>query len=260
MRGLDLTRHTLLTLTLVAGLAAGCASPASEPAAPKVEAPATVDAIVAAHLAARGGIEKLRALHSIRETGKVTASDGRVALVVREIRKPGQFRLQFTYQGTTSVFAHDGVTGWQIAPLQGQFEPGAMPPETDAAGGVDQRDLEGPLVDWREKGHTVTLAGREAVDGKEAFKLEVKLQGGVTRYDYIDVATHMVVRSDVTRIVRKHATVLENRFSDFRDEGGIVFPHAIETHVKDRPQSLRIVVEKIELDPVLDAARFRMPE
>lgn len=262
MRCHDLTRRVLPALTLLSALAAACSSPPSPPSEsskPSSKAPESVDEIVAANLAARGGAEKLRALRSIRETGKVTASDGRVALVVREIQRPGLFRLEFTYQGTTSVFAHDGTAGWQIAPLQGQFEPSAMPPEADAAGGVDQRDIEGPLVDWREKGHVVTLAGREALDGREAFKLEVKLKGGVTRYDYIDVASHMVVRSDVTRMVRKHATVLENRFSDFRPEGGIVFPHAIETHVKDRPQSLRIVVEKIELDPVLDATRFKMP-
>ena len=135
-----------------------------------------------------------------------------------------------------------------------------MPPEADGEVGVDQRDIEGPLVDWQEKGHVVTLAGREAIDGREAFKLELKLKGGTTRYDYVDVASHQVVRSDVPRLVRGHATVLENRFSDFREVGGIVFPHAIETHVKDRPQVLRIAVEKIELDPVLDEARFRMPQ
>ncbi len=53
--------------------------------------------------------------------------------------------------------------------------------------------------------------------------------------------------------------MLESTFSDFREVGGIVFPHRIETHVKDRPQTLKIVVEKIELDPELDPARFRMP-
>ena len=147
-----------------------------------------------------------------------------------------------------------------MAPLQGQFEPMAMPPEADGEVGVDQRDIEGPLVDWRQKGHIVTLAGREANDGRETFKLQLELKGGTTRYDYIDVQSHQVVRSDVPRLVRGHATVLENRFSDFREVGGIVFPHAIETHVKDRPQVLRIAVEKIELDPVLDETRFQMPK
>jgi hypothetical protein len=246
-----------LALTFFGVLAAAC-SP-SRPPEP-ASAGSQVDEIVAAHLAARGGAERLRALRSIRETGKVTASDGRVALVIREIQRPGLFRLEFDYQGTTSVFAHDGRTRWQVAPLQGQFEPMVLPPEADAEVGVDQRDIEGPLVDWKAKGHVVTLAGREPVDGKEAFKLELALKGGTTRYDYVDVASHQVVRSDVPRLVRGHATMLMNSFSDFRKVGGIVFPHAIETHVKDRPQVLRIAVERIELDPVLDEARFRMPQ
>ena len=42
--------------------------------------------------------------------------------------------------------------------------------------------------------------------------------------------------------------------------GGIVFPHVIETRAKNRPQTLRIEVETIELDPDLDDERFRMPE
>ena len=39
---------------------------------------------------------------------------GRVALVTREVQRPGMFRLEFSYQGTTSVFANDGTAGWQI--------------------------------------------------------------------------------------------------------------------------------------------------
>ena len=36
-----------------------------------------------------------------------TASGGRIARVVREIKRPGLFRLEFSTQGTTSVFAHE---------------------------------------------------------------------------------------------------------------------------------------------------------
>lgn len=243
-------RLKLAALPLLGVLASACASLPSP----------TVDEIVASNLAARGGKARIQSLGSIRESGTVRGSGGRVAQVVREIKRPGLFRLEFSYQGTTSVFAHDGTSGWQVAPLQGQFEPLAMPPEADAAGGVDQRDIEGPLVDWKQKGHVVTLAGRESIDGKEAFKLEVAMQGGATRVDYVDAASRLVVRSDVTRLIRGHATVMQNSFSDFREVDGIVFPHVIETRVKDRPQVLTITVEKIELDPTLDDARFRLPQ
>jgi len=221
--------------------------------------PSPVDEIVASNLAARGGQERIQALQSIRETGTVTASDGRVARVVREIKRPGLFRLEFSSQGTTSVFAHDGDTGWQVAPLQGQFEPQKMEADRDAAAGADQRDIEGPLVGWREKGRKVELVGREELSGGEAFKLEVTLEDGAVRYDYVDVASRQIVRSDVPRTIRGHAVMLENTFSDFRDVDGLVFPFHIETHVVDRPETLTITVDSIELDPDLDDDRFRFP-
>ena len=102
-------RHALSFVTsLVAISIAACSSPPSEPPAPT---PSPVDEVVEAHLAARGGKEKLQSAQSIRETGTVTASDGRVARVVREIKRPGLFRLEFTYEGTKSVFAYDGEDG-----------------------------------------------------------------------------------------------------------------------------------------------------
>jgi outer membrane lipoprotein-sorting protein len=235
-------------LPLLAALLAACSSSSSP-----------VDEVVDSNLAARGGKEKIQALQSIRETGTVTASDGRVAKVVREIERPGRFRLQFTYQGTTSVFAHDGEAAWQVAPLFGEFEPQALPPEDAGTAAVDQRDIEGALVEWRAKGHQVKLLGREPLPGGEAFKLEVAIAGDGTRYDYIDVASHQIVRSIVTRTIRGQPVELENDFSDFREVGGIVFPHVIETRAKGRPQTLRIEVETIELDPDLDDDRFRMP-
>jgi outer membrane lipoprotein-sorting protein len=243
-------RRSMHALPLLAVLLAACSPPA-----PKAS---PVDEIVDAHLAARGGREKLKALRSIRETGTVTASDGRVAKVVREIKRPNLFRLEFSYEGTKSVFAYDGRSGWQVAPLFGRFDPEAMPPQSDAAA-VDQGDIESPLVDWREKGHTVELVGREPLPGGDAFKLKEVLAGGRTRYEWIDAATHQIVRSDVERTVDGRQVRLVSDFSDFRDVGGILFPHAIETRVEGRPQTMRIMVKKVELDPELDDALFRMP-
>ncbi len=143
--------------------------------------------------------------------------------------------------------------------MQGQFEPQTVEAEVDAAAGADQRDIEGPLVDWREKGRTVELVGREVLPDGEAFKLEVTLEDGSVRHDYVDVASRQIVRSDVERTIRGHAIQLVNTFSDFREVGGLVFPHLIETHVIDRPEVLTITIDTIELNPDLDDAQFRFP-
>ena len=234
-------------LPLVVALAAACSTPSP------------VDEIVASNLAARGGMERIQALQSIRETATVTASGGRIAQVVREIKRPGLYRLEFSYQGTTSVYAIDGATSWQVAPLQGSFEPEIVEADLEAAAGIDRTDLEGPLVGWREKGHTVELVGRETLPGGEAFKLRVTLAGGGVRHDWVDVASRHIVRSEVTRTIRGRQALLENTFSDFRETGGLVFPHRIETRVAERPEVLTITIDSVELDPDLDDERFRFP-
>jgi len=241
-------RRFLKLIPLVCTLFVACATPSE------------VDEIVASNLAARGGKDRIQGLQSIRQTAKVTASGGRLARMIREVKRPGLFRLEFLSQGTTSVFANDGKVGWQVAPLQGQFEPQTTTPENDAAAGVDQRDIEGPLVDWHKKGHIVELMGRETLPCGEAFKLKVTLSDGAIRHDYIDVASRLIVRSDVTRLMEGRPEQLESTFSDFREVDGLVFPFLIETHVTNRPEVIRIVVQTIELNPDLDDERFRLPQ
>lgn len=244
-------KRYLKALPLLCTFFAACSTP------PPVS---EVDEIINSNLAARGGIEAIQALQSIRATGMATASGGRIAKVVQEIKRPGFYRLEFSSQGTKAVFAHDGVTGWQVAPMQGVMEPQAIEPDQDSEAGIDERDIEGPLVNWREKGHVVELVGRETLPSGEAFKLKTALAGGGTRIDYIDVESRQVVRSDKTETIAGRTVQMETSYADFREVEGLFFPHFIETHVTNRPETITIVVESVELNPELDDARFRLPE
>ncbi|MEX1311856.1 MAG: hypothetical protein AB1Z65_15625 [Candidatus Sulfomarinibacteraceae bacterium] len=244
-------KNTLKALPMLGVIMLACAAPTPPPS--------PVDEIVDAHIAARGGLEAIQALQSIRATGIATASGGRVARVTQEIKRPGLYRLEFDSQGTTAVFAHDGETGWQVAPRQGIFEPQPVTPENDSEAGIDERDIEGPLVNWRDKGHTVELVGREMLAGGEADKLEITLADGRVRYDYVDATSHQLVRSDKTETIAGRELVMEETYSDFREVGGLIFPHHIETHVTNRPETITITVETVEVNPEIDDERFRFP-
>ncbi len=221
--------------------------------------PSPVDEIVDSNIAARGGKERIQAVHSIRATGAATASGGRAAQVVYEIKQPGLFRLEFSSQGMKSVFAYDGKISWEVDPLEGQFEPQQITSESDSRMGIEERDIEGHLVDWREKKHLVELVGRETLADGDAFKLKVTLESGSIRHDYIDVASRQIVRSDIPRRIHGRDVVLVKTYSDFRDVDGLIFPHLIQTRVKDRPEVITITVETTELNPDLDDARFQFP-
>ncbi|MGH9389710.1 MAG: hypothetical protein ACRD1Z_08855 [Vicinamibacteria bacterium] len=218
----------------------------------------SLDEIVAQHVQALGGIERLRAIQSLRMSGRVTAGGGREALVVREILRPDKIRTEFTLQGVTGVYAFDGERGWKVAPFEGSYAPEPME-EEEASQAADQADIEGPLVDWKAKGHRVALVGKETLEGRDVYKLEVTLEGGSMMQQYLDATTFLRVRTESTRLVRGHRVELETTFDDYRSVQGVFFPHSIETGAVGRPRRLTIRVEEIEVNPPLDESGFRMP-
>ncbi len=252
----------LATAALVAALLAGPGAFAAPPAptAPSASpAPLpTVDEIVGRYVTARGGMEKLKALTTLRQEGRVNAGAGRVGLVTREIKRPGRIRFEFTVQGVTSVLASDGQRGWKVAPLEG--EPGPQPlPDEVLVDAREQADIDGPLVDWKAKGSQVELVGREAVDGRDAWKLKVTLKSGGVLTAWLDVESANLVRTEATRLARGKRVRIETTFGDFRKTGGILFPHSVEVRAAGRPQVLRIAVDKVEVNPTLSDARFAPP-
>ena len=232
----------LLILTLAAG-------PAASP---------TVDEIVAKHVAARGGREALKALRTVRMTGRAVAGPGREAIVRREIAHPDRIRTEFEFQGTTGVYVWNRGTGWRVSPLDGQLEPGPLPAE-EAAMAAEQADLEGPLVDWKAKGHKVELAGNATLPGGAAYELKVTLKSGAVRRVFVDAASGLVVRTESNRRLRGREVALQADFGDYREHGGVRFPHTLELSVRDRARRLRIVVDNVETNVPLEASRFEKP-
>ena len=225
---------------------------------PSTVAAQTLDEIVARHVAARGGRETLAAVRTVRMTGRAIAGPGRDAIVRREIARPGRIRTEFVFQGTTGVYAWDGSAGWRVSPLDGRLEPEPLPAE-DAGVAAEQADIDGPLVDWKAKGHAVELVGKEVLPGGPAYRLKVTLKSGAVRHVWVDAASGLVVRTLSMRTLRGHEVALETVFGDYRETGGVAFARSIETGVPGRPRRLRILVETVEVNIPIDDSRFRMP-
>jgi len=226
--------------------------------APAVPEAQTLDEILAKHVAARGGRDALAALRTLRMSGRASAGPGREALVTREIARPGRIRTEFAFQGTTGVYAWDGSEGFQVSPLDGDFEPRPLTAEA-AAASAEQADVEGPLVDWKAKGHALELVGSAALAGGRAHELRLTLRSGAVRRVFVDATTGLVARIESTRDLPGRAVTLEADFGDYRETGGVRFAHRIEIGVRGRPRRLLVVVDQVEVNPPLDDSRFRVP-
>ena len=218
----------------------------------------TVDQIIARYLHARGGIEKIRAVQTLRFTGRMTLPDVE-APIVFEIKRPNRMRTEFVFQGQTGVRAFDGQKAWMVLPVPGLDKPQLMPPD-EARDARDQADIDlSPLVNYQAKGYTVELVGREGPMGKEMWKLRVTGRDGPVRTLFIDSKTSLVVRSEETRSVGGHDEELVTVISDYRPEGGLVFPHSIQVGPRQGDEQQRFIFDKIEVNVPVDDARFAMP-
>lgn len=225
---------------------------------PAIARPETADEIVAKHLAALGGASKVAAVQSLRMTGKARGPGGNEALLLREIKRPGRIRLEFTSQGLTGVYACDGERGWQVSPFDGQMEPHAMQPDATQMA-IEQSEIGGPLVDWKAKGYRLELAGKENVGDRQAWKLTLTRKDGAVRRVYLDAQSNLIVRIEATRKLRGHEVQTEATFGDYSATDGVQFPHRVEAGVTGRPGRLSIRVDTVEVNPPLDEARFKAP-
>ena len=116
----------------------------------------TLDEILAKHYEASGGLARLQKVQTMRMTGKMTVGPGMEAPITLEKKRPGMMRLDFTFSGMTGTQAYDGTQGWQVMPFMGKKDPEALGPE-EVKEVEQQADFDGPLVDWKSKGHALEL-------------------------------------------------------------------------------------------------------
>jgi outer membrane lipoprotein-sorting protein len=217
----------------------------------------SLDDIVSKHVAAMGGLDKIKAVKTIRQTGKATVGPGIVAPVTLSMARPNAFRMELSIQGKTLIQATDGSTAWMMNPFAGATAPEKMSAD-DAKELNEMADIDGALVDWKAKGHTVEFIGKEDFEGTEVLKLKVVLKSGETKYTYLDASTFLVLKETGKRKREGAELDVETVFGDYKTVEGLTMPFSIEAKAGGQPQ-FQMTMDKIELNPTLDPAVFTMP-
>lgn len=218
----------------------------------------TADEIIAKYLKTIGGATKLEALKTLRRTGKFTGGGGFEAVVVEENKRDGMVRQEFTFQGMTGVVAYDSKAGWKIEPWGGKKDVESLG-EEELKGIVEAADFDGPLINYRQKGHKVEFAGTEPVEGTDTYKLKVTLKNGDVSYYFMDTDYYVPIKIETKRVVRGAEQESETVLGDYKEVAGVYLPHSYESGQKGSPNKSQLTYEKIEANVALDDSRFKQP-
>ncbi len=281
-----------LCLSIALALFAGPAAAAGTKAA---AARLTAEQVVEKHIQARGGLTAWHAIRTLSWSGKLDAGPGdsvsrsesyvstamtwrakkakileqanakaepekQVELpFVLDMKRPGMSRVEIEFAGKTAVQVYDGHQGWKVRPFlnRDDVEP-FSPDEVKASEGKWQ--IDGPLLDYAEKGTRVELEGMEAVQGSDAYKLKLTARSGAVQHIWIDAKSFLDVKVEGTprrMDGRMHSVWIYQR--DFRQVDGVMVPYLLETAVDGYHDTHRMIIDKVAVNPVLSDALFAKP-
>jgi outer membrane lipoprotein-sorting protein len=217
----------------------------------------TVDEIIAKNVQARGGLEKIRAIKTVRMTAKFSQDSFR-AKFVQENKRDDKVREEVIIQGMAQVQAYDGHAAWQINPFGGRKDPELMS-QDDSKSLILDADLEGPLVDYKQKGHRAELVGHDAVEGTDCYKIKLNLNNGDVRYYYLDADSYLEIKFETQTNVRGSVQYNDTLLGDYEQVDGVYFPFSIESAETGTENWARFTVEKMELNVPLEDSLFSVP-
>jgi hypothetical protein len=218
----------------------------------------TADELIAKNIQARGGMEKMKAIKTMRITGKFDGGGGFTASVGQENQRPNLLRETFKLQGMMAVQAYDGSAGWQIQPFGGKKDPELMG-EDDVRDLLLDADFDGPLVDYKEKGNTVEYMGHDVVDGDDALRLKVTLKNGDIIYDYLDPDTFIEIRREIQQFIRGSVRERLVGLGSYKAVAGVMYPFSISQGPKNHPDDQTTTIQKMEPNVTIDPADFMLP-
>lgn len=207
----------------------------------------TVDEIVAKVIETRGGMDKLAAIKTIRAT-YVSEQDGKPVMLVNLLKRPNKFRRDISYAGDTIIYGYDGNSAWQ-------FDSGAKSPTSapaDVAAELKKNDIDGPLVNYKEKGNKIELIGNEKLGGKDVYNLKATLKDGHSSNIYIDAKSFIEVAEAGFRRRGGKRIDFVTLYKDCRLVQGILFPFLVEQKSSDG-ESGSLYLKKVEFNvPIPD--------
>lgn len=240
----------ILALALALGATTACDDNSGSKQGGAEQAALTAEQVVARHLEALGGVDRLKAASTLVIRGEFREGDAVDTFVAYRAR-PNKMRKEGTHQGKSFVKLFDGTKGFLA---EGDKPMEAMPAEQSAKMKA-YAEFDDPIVDYAARGHKVELVGAEDVKGSKAYHLKFTLASGDVEHRFLDATSFLDVKRTVSFKDKEGAQKTKNiHFSDWRDVSGLKFNFASEGEMDGKTS--KVTIQAIEVDGKIDPAKF----
>ena len=211
----------------------------------------TVDEVIANHVNAIGGAENWKKVQSMKITGHVEVQGIEISFSQQAVNGKG-FRIDAEFQGMQIIEICTPTKSWSQNPFGGKtsLEPNS---EEEHKQRVDQLDIQNEFVDWKAKGSSVELLGKDEEDGNEYFKVRMTTKNGNSTIYFIDTKTYLIDKSKRTTKMQGQEMEVETKLLDYK-----TLPIGIKVPFKTDQMGQVLVFEKFEVNTPLADSLFEV--
>ena len=221
----------------------------------------TADQIINNYFENTGGMEAWGALQGMKMLGAANAQGMEIPIEIYQM-KDGKQLLKLNIQGQSMTQnAFDGETMWTTNFMT------MLPEKSDAEATENMKkqtkDFPSPFYNYKEKGFTVELLGKETKEGTETFKIKLTqmpiMINGVempnVSFHYFDTENFVPIATETEmKEGPMKGQMSSSTFSDYQEVDGLYFPFSIET------QGQGVTIKEIIVNPEIDMTMFAFPE
>ena len=226
----------------------------------------SVDEIIDNYFENTGGIDQWRKLKGVKMSAKLSQQGMEIPIEIIQMQGGKQMQI-INFQGQSiKAQVFDGEVSWGINMMS--QKPEKSDQETTDNLKLDNNDFPDSFMDYKSKGYTAELIGKETVDGTETFKVKLtkepktvdgKKEDDITFYffdteNYVPIAIQTEVREGPGK-----GMIMEITMSDYQEVEGLYLPFSQTQGIKDQP-SIPLIIDSIELNPTIEEKEFKFPE
>lgn len=210
----------------------------------------TADEIIAKNLEATGGKETWKKIHSLVEEGVLNLNGTEINFDFLILHDKG-YRQNISFAGMQGYSIFTPTEGWNYYPWQGHLKAEAVTQE-EIKENQDNLDVQGPLLDYREKGHQAEYLGKDDFEGTECFKLKLTEKSGKVITYYIDPSNYLIIHT--ITLTRANGQEVESK-TDLSNYQKLPEGIWVAMNISNGGNPLKI--KKVAVNPAVDENLFK---